>query len=186
MANRLRLACDACPASLGQGRPAGRPDEPCWRSLWLPSRCRQPGLTLADGACPASLGQGRPAGPPVSHVGGRYGCRAVAGNQASPRPVLPVQPALGKADQQACQVTMLVVALVAEPLLATRPHPGLWCLSSQPWARPTSRPTKWAMLAVGVPSMSKKPSTSQTSMKPIRAGGMARPQSGFSLVRSQL
>ncbi|WP_324050782.1 hypothetical protein, partial [Aeromonas caviae] len=31
--------------------------------------------------------------------GGRYGCRAVADNQASPRPVVPVQPALGKAEQ---------------------------------------------------------------------------------------
>ncbi|MEI4958991.1 hypothetical protein [Aeromonas caviae] len=37
----------------------------------------------------------------VSQVGGRFGCRAVAGNQASPRPVVPVQPALGKTDQQA-------------------------------------------------------------------------------------
>ncbi|MFQ2661374.1 hypothetical protein ACK3ZC_19755 [Aeromonas caviae] len=37
----------------------------------------------------------------VSHVGGRFGCRAVAGNQASPQPVVSVQPALGKADQQA-------------------------------------------------------------------------------------
>ncbi|WP_324050795.1 hypothetical protein, partial [Aeromonas caviae] len=56
-------------------------------------------LRLAGGACPASPGQGRPADPPGDHVGGRFGCRAVAGNQASPRPVVPVQPALGKAEQ---------------------------------------------------------------------------------------
>ncbi|MEI4938165.1 hypothetical protein U1439_11080 [Aeromonas caviae] len=88
-----------------------------------------------------ALGKADQQADQMSHVGGRYGCRAVARNQASPQPVVSVQPALGKADQQARQVSMLVVALVAEPLPTTRPHPSLWCLSSQPWARP-SRPAR--------------------------------------------
>ncbi|MGU5642106.1 hypothetical protein [Aeromonas caviae] len=48
-----------------------------------------------------ALGKADQQADQMSHVGGRYGCRAVAGNQASPWPMAPVQPALGKADQQA-------------------------------------------------------------------------------------
>ena len=162
------------------------PGEPCWRSLWLPSRCRQPGLTPACGACPASLGQGRPAGPPVSHVGGRYGCRAVAGTRRHPAcGACPASLGQGRPagpPGEPCWWWLWLPSRCRQPGLT----PACGACPASPWARPTSRPTKWAMLAVGVPSMSKKPSTSQTSMKPIRAGGMARPQSGCSLVRSQL
>ncbi|WP_161957719.1 hypothetical protein [Aeromonas caviae] len=48
-----------------------------------------------------ALGKADQQADQMSHVGGRYGCRAVADNQASPWPMAPVQPALGKADQQA-------------------------------------------------------------------------------------